>query len=214
MRRIGQALFGADYSPYAGHRAAEHPGDLQGWNSTLPIFGELLAEIRPSLIVEVGTWKGASAVHMAQEAKRLGLEDVEIVCVDTWLGSADMFNYSDLRRLNGYPQVYFTFLTNVIEAGVTDLITPFPIASSAAALTLQTGGIKADLVYIDGAHDAVGVHRDLFDYWPIVRDGGVLFGDDYDRSHPQLQGAVEAFFRDEAHPVIERDGKFIVMRQA
>jgi hypothetical protein len=40
--------------------------DLQGWASTHPIFEKTIETLRPELIVEVGTWKGASAVHMAK----------------------------------------------------------------------------------------------------------------------------------------------------
>ena len=50
------------------------------------VFRRALSEIRPSLIVEVGSWKGASAIHMADLARELDLA-AEIVCIDTWLGN-------------------------------------------------------------------------------------------------------------------------------
>ena len=39
--------------------------DLQGWGSTHPVFEHVVSEYRPTSIVEVGSWKGASASHMA-----------------------------------------------------------------------------------------------------------------------------------------------------
>ena len=38
--------------------------DLQGWGSKHVIFEYLLQKIKPNLIIELGTWKGASAIHM------------------------------------------------------------------------------------------------------------------------------------------------------
>src|SRR5437016_4332575 len=117
-----------DASPYEGHDVAAHPGDMQGWGAADPIFGQVIQSVRPLLIVEVGTWKGASAIHMGKIVRDLGLP-TKIICIDTWLGSPEhMHPYwrQSLRLLNGYPQLYYTFLTNVIENQLTEVIIPFP----------------------------------------------------------------------------------------
>ena len=82
-RDVCRLLFSED--PYASFHSDLAP-DLQGWDSQNPILRKTIAEIRPRLIVEVGTWKGASAIHMGAICRELQL-DAEIVCVDTWLGN-------------------------------------------------------------------------------------------------------------------------------
>ena len=42
--------------------------DLQGWGSRHRIFEQVICEEKPQLVIEVGTWKGASLVHMAKLA--------------------------------------------------------------------------------------------------------------------------------------------------
>src|SRR5262245_35034777 len=105
-------------NPYEGFDASKWPIDLQGWNSDLPTFKRLLAEVRPTLIVEVGTWKGASAIHLARICDELKLAETKIICVDTWLGALEFWTnhlpgidrYAALNIVNGYPQVYYQFL--------------------------------------------------------------------------------------------------------
>jgi hypothetical protein len=157
--------------------------EVPGWNSRQPIFSELIREVRPSVIIEVGTWLGASAIHMATECKAAELQTT-IWCVDTWLG-AEEFWYSDLkdrdlRLRHGYPQVYFDFLANVVQHGCQDMIVPVPCTSSIAARLLKARGVMADLIYIDGSHHYEDVRADIRNYFPLVRSCGVIFGDDYE----------------------------------
>jgi hypothetical protein len=165
--------------------------DLQGWNSKAPIFAELLAEIRPQVIIEVGTWKGASAIHMARTAKSIGL-DCKIICVDTWLGSlefwdrannpafADFDRYGALKLRHGFPNVYYQFLANVVICEVQDYIVPFPQTSQIAAEFFKMKDLKANLIYLDGSHEEKFVVQDIIDYLPLRAEGGIIFGDDFD----------------------------------
>ncbi len=172
-------------SPYQDFPLADYPEDLQGWGSQSPAFDELLAKVKPSRIIEVGTWKGGSAIHMATVARKLGIAP-EIICVDTWLGAvefwtdhADPDRYLALKCRNGYPTVYYQFVANVIHRGCHDLITPFPQTATIAALWFRRYGVLADLIYIDGSHEEEDVYADLVSYWDLVRPGGILAGDDW-----------------------------------
>lgn len=174
-------------NPYDGFSTRKYPKldiERDGWNSDAPIFRELIEDVRPGLIVEVGSWKGASAVHMADVCKSLGLQTT-IVCVDTWIGSLEMWEnqsdetrYGSLGLKHGYPQLYYQFLANVIRAGHSNRIVPFPQTSAIAARWLAKRGVVADLIYLDASHDYQDVLDDMRSYWPLVRPGGILFGDD------------------------------------
>ena len=172
-------------SPYENFPLTDYPEDLQGWGSQSPAFDEIMARIKPSRIIEVGTWKGGSAIHMATVARKLGLNP-EIVCVDTWLGAVEFWTdqkdperYLALRCRNGFPTVYYQFVANVIHRQCQDLITPFPQTATIAALWFRRHGIMAELIYIDGSHEEDDVYADLVSYWDLVQPGGILVGDDW-----------------------------------
>lgn len=202
--------------PYSGFDPSEWPDDASGWGSDSPAFGELVEEIRPRRIIEVGTWKGGSALTLAGQLQRLGL-DAEILCVDTWLGALEMWTdlddesrHGSLRLRHGYPTLYFTFLANVVRAGHSDRITPFPVPSVTAAQWCALQGVRADLIYIDGSHEEDDVYQDLTAWWDLVREGGVLFGDDWQWDGVRL--AVERFAKENGLPIAHRHDKWELRR--
>ncbi|MGH6953930.1 MAG: class I SAM-dependent methyltransferase [Alphaproteobacteria bacterium] len=183
-------------SPYEGFDASAHPLDVQGWVGRESVFERLIEEVRPSVIVEVGTWKGASAILMANALKARGL-DGAIVCVDTWLGSREHWEMAEWRPMlglkHGYPTIYYQFLANVVHSGHADTIIPLPCASTVAYRWLGDIGVTADLVYIDASHDQSEVYSDISSYWTLVSPNGVLFGDDFRREWPGVVKAVQFF---------------------
>jgi Methyltransferase domain len=209
---VRSLLFESD--PYAGLQR-RLPEDLQGWGSDHPIFRRVLSEIRPGLIVEVGSWKGASAVHMAELVKELGLS-AEIVCIDTWLGNWQHWtrqsgpgSRQDLRTMNGFPMLYFQFISNVLHRRVDDIITPFPITSIGAANFFRNHELAPELIYIDGDHEYESVILDLRAWLPLLAPGGLLIGDDF--GWPGVKKAVEEVVS-EGKWVAEIDGNKFVMR--
>jgi hypothetical protein len=49
-------------------------------------------------------------------------------------------------------------------------------------------------VFVDGDHNYQAVKKDLEDWWPKVRSGGIVGGDDYATSWPGVPQAVNEFF--------------------
>jgi cephalosporin hydroxylase len=86
---IMHELFDSD--PYEDLGESALAPDLQGWGSARDIFTTLIDELTPALIIEVGSWKGGSAIHMGRLIKERRL-DCRIVCIDTWLGSLEHWN--------------------------------------------------------------------------------------------------------------------------
>jgi predicted O-methyltransferase YrrM len=192
-------------NPYEGFDFSALPFDAHGWGGESTAFRELVAQVRPRLIVEVGTWKGASALAMANASRDLGLA-TQIICIDTWLGAlefwtdqSDPLRYQGLQLRNGYPSVYYQFLANVCHQGLQERVIPFPQTASTAALWLRMYDIRADMVYIDASHEAEDVYADLTNYWPTVAMGGVMFGDDY--TWDGVRMAVTRFAKDQGRPI-------------
>src|SRR5215475_2445265 len=107
-------------------------------------------------MIEVGTWKGASAVKTAELMKHYHIPEPQLICVDTWLGSVENWlnrnNTKDFCTKWGRPDLYNTFLANVARAGHDDVIVPFPTDSSTAAKFFLRKGMQADAIYIDASH--------------------------------------------------------------
>jgi hypothetical protein len=53
---------------------------------------------------------------------------------------------------------------------------------------------RADLVFIDAAHDYENVKLDIQRWWPLVRDGGMLVGHDFNHKWPGVERAVADSF--------------------
>ena len=68
------------------------------------------------------------------------------------------------------------FLSNIKYAGLTHKVVPVRMYSVMAAQILD---IKADLIYIDAAHDYQNVLDDIMAWHPHLTQGGVMCGDDW-----------------------------------
>jgi hypothetical protein len=147
------------------------------------LFRELIEKTQPTVIIEVGTWLGASAIHMAKICRELGLQTT-IYCVDTWLGAEEFWTSKadteerNLRQKNGYPQVYFDFLANVVQHGCQDMIVPIPNTGTIGSIILQHRRVLAELIYIDGSHEYQDVKTDILAFKKLLAPGGIMFGDD------------------------------------
>lgn len=203
-------------SPYEGFDPGDYPADLQGWGSDDAIFRDAIEAVRPAVIIEVGTWKGASAIHMAAITRELGL-DTKIICIDTWLGSPEHFLASQpgwresLLLRNGFPHLYYTFLANVMRAGFQDTIIPLANTSDNAAVILQQKQITADLIYIDAAHEEEAAYRDFKNYWQLLAPSGILLGDDY-MSWPGVTAAAHRFAIEVQRPCVGKWSKFAITK--
>ncbi|HOW53398.1 MAG TPA: class I SAM-dependent methyltransferase [Syntrophorhabdaceae bacterium] len=183
--------------PYNNFNFNAFSKDITGGTDN-DIFDRYIDEINAGLIIEIGTWKGASAIHFASRLKEKNI-DGTVICIDTWLGTVNnMIDCNDptwgLRKyyINGYPCLYHQFLANVIHSGLQNYIVPFPNTSSVGAKWLQHHNIQGDFIYIDGSHEEDDVLKDLKDYWPLVKPKGILAGDDW---HSGGEGVIKAVNR-------------------
>ena len=185
--------------PFADPPADLRPADLQGWRSVHPYLEEAVTEIRPRVVIEIGTWKGASALYLARTMAERNVAGT-VIAVDTWLGAVDHWAdealFAELGTEHGYPSLYRTFLANVVRDGMTDRIVPLPLDSVNAAELLRLRGVTADVIHLDAGHEEASVTADLRAWWPVLRPGGLLIAYDYDRlggRFPGVTRAVDAF---------------------
>ena len=182
--------------PFADLDGGELAADLQGWDASPEVAEVMIDTLKPDLIIEIGTWKGASAAAMAK-VMRKHRDDCAMLCIDTWLGSAEHWInpewFAMMRCRAGHPDLYRQFMVNMVHEGLQDMVVPLPLPSQQAAIVLTLIGLRAPMIYVDAGHDYVSVASDLQCFWPCLIPGGVLFGDDYADAWPGLKKAVQDF---------------------
>lgn len=197
---MNQALFGG--SPFTGFDAAAYPLDMQGWCENPDIFDLFIDQLKPSLIIHVGCWKGKSVQHLLRRAMQY--QDASVICVDTWTGTAEQWTSEPMREelafRHGRPQLYEQFMANVIHAGLQDRVVPLCLEPAHAAdvlgrMKIGSASLTAPLVYLDSLHDPVSLKNAIELFWPKVCSGGILMGDDYAEPYSGVVDAVGAFRR-------------------
>jgi hypothetical protein len=159
--------------------------------------------------LEVGTWRGASAVRIAEE-----LKPSKLVCVDTWLGAPEFYTWGagcplrDLQKERGYPTVFRTFCDNVMRRGLQDVVAPLPMSSVQAAQVLAHHCVRFAGAYVDAAHEYEAVLADLRAFAPLVDK--VMWGDDYDQHWPGVRRAVDQWAAEVGRPVEVRGNNWMV----
>jgi hypothetical protein len=201
------------------------PPDLVGFNQyNSDIFERLILETKPSHIIEVGTWKGGSCITMCNAIKKHHLNS-KITCVDTWLGALEFFDATrgwlkndflkaerNLNLLNGYPMVYFQFLSNIVHTDNQDIVTPLCNTSLIAGRYFKNNNIRAELIYIDGSHDYDDVALDLKYYYDLVPEGGIIFGDDYNHAWGVKPAVDEFISKNNLNLTVEYNNFWIIRK--
>lgn len=152
-----------------------------------PEFAMLIERIRPSTVLEMGSWEGRSALAWLQACQKHDLK-TEMICVDTWLGSSEHWlndfpegewSRDRLRIENDSPNVYNTFCNTIHQEGFENSVVALRMTNRVATDIFARLGYCFDLIYVDGAHDFRSVISDLLDALTIVSDEGVVIGDDW-----------------------------------
>jgi predicted O-methyltransferase YrrM len=172
--------------------------DLEGWNYDGPAFAKMVEHTRPKVVIEVGVWKGASLLHMAKLCRDRNLGTV-FFAVDVFTGFAG--GHPELGGSALIPPTwdattrYEQFLYNVKASGFDDCVIPVWELSSVGAVVLAAQEVRAELIYIDAGHEEWDAYRDTSAYYPLLAEGGAMFGDDW-RGYAGVRNGVRQFAKE------------------
>lgn len=164
----------------AGHQLSgefmKHYFDqVQGWFNGLRLYRDAVTRAHNgSILVEVGAWKGRSTSFMGVEVANSG-KKIDFFTVDTWLGSA-----TEAAQVND-PDVQKGVLFDVFRrniASIEQYVRPIRCKSVEAAEEFGDGSI--DFIYLDAGHTYDDVRSDLAAWWPKLKRGGIIAGDDWE----------------------------------
>jgi hypothetical protein len=138
----------------------------------------------PLLFLEIGSWKGRSALWFLENY--LIHPDSKLYCVDTW----NMHEWNDynqekaeLSKNKGRAEelqidhIYDQFIFNLTYKNLIHKCVPIKKRSVEALNEFKDNFF--DFIFVDGDHSERGCYQDLRAAWPKVKEGGILFGDDW-----------------------------------
>lgn len=133
------------------------------------------------LAVEVGTDRGMFAKEFLDR-----WNGEMLYCVDTWEPYLEMpwdrsgdFAFACAVLAPYANRVRILRASSAVAASYFGSVPAFPT--------------QVDLVYIDAAHSFDRAYSDIKTWFPIVRPGGILAGDDFDAEHSGVVDAVRTF---------------------
>jgi len=138
-------------------------------------------EKSPIEIVEVGSWLGESAINWAAAINEFNAGVGRIICIDPWLPYDGGMGIAqgipeEMNRLLESGEAINLFKANIYKAGIQGMIEINRAKSDDALVKLA--GLKFDLLFIDGDHSYRQVKADIENASVLVRDGGIMCGDD------------------------------------
>ncbi|MES2436820.1 MAG: class I SAM-dependent methyltransferase [Patescibacteria group bacterium] len=163
--------------------------NIQGWFFAEYFFADIVKNAPDGAhFVEVGSWKGKSAVFMAVEIANSG-KRIKFDCIDHWKGSKDTYLENEDQAVKD-GNLFEVFKENIEP--VQEYINAIDGDSAATASRYADGSL--DFIYIDAAHDYESVKRDIKAWLPKLKSDGVIAGDDFTEAFPGLVQAVQEIF--------------------
>lgn len=161
--------------------------EIFGWFSYPFLYEKAVQEAKDNdVFVEVGSFMGKSTSCMATFIKNSG-KKIDFYAVDHWQGSEEhKEHYSDIH-------LWESFQDNMVKYKLTEYIKPIIKDSIEASKLFSDESI--DFLHLDASHDYENVLLDIKSWYPKIKKGGVMSGDDFDLKHwPGVVKAVTECF--------------------
>ena len=147
------------------------PGNVGNWSGHLPFARDLIANLRPVLLVELGTHYGESYFGFCQA---IAENSVPCLCyaIDTWKGESHTGYYGEevYDEVRAYNQANYSNLSYLIRCRFDEALGQF-----------QDNSIE--LLHIDGLHTYEAVCHDFYAWLPKVKPGGIVAIHDTSAKH-------------------------------
>lgn len=144
-------------------------------------------------VLEVGSWVGASALSWAQGIQLHNDARGTITCVDAWKPFFDRNTHKDdvylkMEQALSTDSAYQLFLHNI--ASLPSTITCQHLRGQSDNLLPLLNNETFDVVFIDADHAYTPVLKDIKNSLRLVKDGGVICGDDLNLQLSQVDAEL------------------------
>lgn len=143
------------------------------------------------VVVEVGSWLGRSTKALAATARG------QVFAVDHWRGSVDDPTEQEAKKIDVWAEFNHNLGPEINRRKVIPIGRPHEELSSTMTwfdgMTQDTCPVgPADMIFIDGSHKYEDVVRDIKNAVPMLKEGGLLCGHDFNEAaHPGVVQAVK-----------------------
>ncbi|MGL4859332.1 MAG: class I SAM-dependent methyltransferase [Enterobacteriaceae bacterium] len=141
----------------------------------------IFSQFMPSRILEIGSFEGASACYLID--KLTPYTELEVHCVDTWLGSIEHQPGSegeeDMLEVEKRYRHNVELAVERAENRVELYIHKGESATILPRLLMEKQRNYFDFIYIDGSHQASDVLCDAVLSFLLLKNGGLMGFDDY-----------------------------------
>lgn len=141
-----------------------------------------LPDDRPSRFVEIGSFQGRSTAWLGLEILK-SRKPVTLYAVDSFVAWKGVPQGESLRAL-------FDTHTAPIRVALGDQFRVIPFSSLEAAELFDDESL--DVVFVDGDHEYEAVMADISAWWPKLKVGGFMAGDDFNMA-PVCRAVCEHF---------------------
>ena len=133
-----------------------------GWIPHIPFGFFLIEKMKPSMVLELGTYSGNSYFAFCQAVKDLNLP-AKCFAVDTWKGDIHVGQYGEevFERITKINQQEFESFSTLLRMPFDEALNRF-------------GEGSIDLLHIDGTHTYEAVRHDFESWLPKMSERGIM----------------------------------------
>ena len=126
------------------------------------------------IFIEIGTWTGASSLFFGELIQR-GKKKIDFYTIDTFLGSEELL--VEFRELLEDDKLYKYYMQ--VREPLKDYIKVIRGDSQSKETSNLFEDESVAGIFIDGDHTKEGFRRDIKNWWPKIKQGGIFSGHDY-----------------------------------
>ncbi len=164
-------------------------------------FVKLADNVQETNILEIGCFLGKSSMYLAEKIKESG-KPIKLHCVDYFQIRDDWPKNIKQKQelLDTYGRnLLIPFNNHINKLEVQNIVIPYQQSSNDALDYFIKNDYKFEYIFIDGGHDYLTVKNDIEKSLKVIKQNGIIAGDDYftSKKNDQVQKAVDEIFGNE-----------------
>jgi predicted O-methyltransferase YrrM len=142
--------------------APRYETEVTSWHPHREFAYELISQIKPKKIVELGVHYGDSYFTFCQACEELDL-DTQLFGIDHWQGDeqAGLYGEEVFETVNSYSEEFYSEKSTLLRMDFEEALQRFEDQS-------------IDLLHIDGSHQYEAVKKDFETWLPKLQKGGLI----------------------------------------
>jgi predicted O-methyltransferase YrrM len=158
--------------------------NVEGSFTFQSLYDNIIQKFNDAIFVEIGVWKGKSAIYMAEKIKTSG-KNIKFWAIDIFNGSG--YEY-DKDVLEGTLLEKYHINIEPVKDFIETLI------GDSKELHEKFENESIDFLFLDADHEYRAVKEDLRLWFPKIKKGGIIAGHDYNESSCGVRQAVDEYF--------------------